>query len=213
MNALDFYGNPGVAESYFLYAQDPSKFPCALFGLSWLKYFLGSQSGNGKILVDFGYGPGTSTKTFSRLKFQKYFCIDGSQAMLDIAELYLSGLDVSFQKKDLSVPFTVELQDSSVDVVTICNVLNSLSDPFLCLEESMRILKPNGFLLCNFTANLSTEHKAFIEEDGMVSYVHSQAQIEKFITKNNLKERISDKLPEIEMNGVKIIESLFLFQK
>jgi ubiquinone/menaquinone biosynthesis C-methylase UbiE len=213
MNALEHYGNPDVARTYFQNVRVPGNCVPAEMGFNWLRQIYTSPPYKDKVLVDLGCGPGTSLKVLSELRFGSYYGIDGSQAMLDIAEMYLQDTPCKLTRCDMSEVFTLKKVDSSVDVVSICSVLNSIKNPFFALEESARVLKRNGYLLCNFVVNDTNTTITFIEPDGMVSYTHSSREVSDFFRKNKLHVVTMDQLPPMLIAKAVSTETLFLCVK
>jgi ubiquinone/menaquinone biosynthesis C-methylase UbiE len=106
--------------------------------------------GSGKKLLDAGCGDGIYTKLAADAGFI-VSGLDGSANMVSLAQKKYP--DLTFEVQDLLEPFA--LQNNSFDVVLSILVFMSLSRIETFLNESFRILKPEGALI------VAVRHPAF----------------------------------------------------
>lgn len=96
--------------------------------------------------LDLGSGVGRLLEVFAD-KCEKSEGIDSSRGMLNIARTKFDekGLkSINVRMGDiLSLPYS----DSSVDLLTIHQVLHYLEDPFACIKEAARVLSEDGIIL------------------------------------------------------------------
>jgi arsenite methyltransferase len=101
--------------------------------------YLGSEM----TVADVGSGTGFMAAGLAPLVSHVYI-LDGSAAMLDVAQRNLAGFDnVSFWQTDGHI---LPLPDASVDAVFANMYLHHCPDPVAALREMVRVLKPGGRL-------------------------------------------------------------------
>ena len=97
-------------------------------------------------LLDLGTGTGRILQVFSP-HIQRGLGVDLSREMLAIARAKLESGDITHCKVRRGDIHDLQLDDESVDVVTIHHVLHFLDDPAVVVSEAVRKLKPGGRLL------------------------------------------------------------------
>jgi ubiquinone/menaquinone biosynthesis C-methylase UbiE len=119
----------------------------------------------GSHVLDFGCGSGSYTVVAAKM-----VGLTGRVYALDIHPLARKMVQNLSAKKKLTNIQTIEsdcatgLENESMDLVLLCDILHDLSEPDAVLEELHRVLKPNGTLSCN-------DHH--IKEDQMVLKITS----------------------------------------
>lgn len=134
-------------ESAWYLSYRNEKYP--LFGSLMFPDF---ESLDGKIVVDYGCGPGNDVVNFLiNSSAKKIYGIDVSEKAIELAKkrvaLHFSqghnSKRVEFLKVSDDLP-SIPLPDNSVDYINCCGVLMNLSHPDKVLKEFHRILKPGG---------------------------------------------------------------------
>ena len=101
-------------------------------------------------ILDYGCGPGSYSVIAAELVGP-----EGKVYALDIHPLAIQSVQNAASKKNLTNVETIcsdcatGLENSSIDVVLLNDILHDLSDPNAVLEELYRVLKPGGILSCN----------------------------------------------------------------
>lgn len=101
-------------------------------------------------ILDYGCGPGSYSVVATQL-----VGATGKVFALDIHPLALQRVRSAASKKGLANIETIQsdcatgLEDVSIDVVFLYDILHDLSEPDAVLEELHRVLKPDGVLSCN----------------------------------------------------------------
>lgn len=96
------------------------------------------------VVVDVGTGTGFLALGLAA-RFGQVYALDGSRAMLEVAQRNLAGLrNVVYQVADAS---SLPLDDNSVDGVFANMVLHHCPDPAAVIREMVRVLKPGGRLV------------------------------------------------------------------
>jgi ubiquinone/menaquinone biosynthesis C-methylase UbiE len=101
-------------------------------------------------VLDYGCGPGSYTVVASKLVGST-----GKVYALDIHPLAIQKVRTLASKKGLTNIETIQsdcatgLEDESMDVVLLYDILHDLNQPEKILEELHRVLKPGGILSCN----------------------------------------------------------------
>lgn len=101
-------------------------------------------------VLDYGCGPGSYTIVASRLVGSK-----GKVYALDIHPLAIQKVKTLASKRGLNNVQTIQsdcatgLDDESMDVVLLYDILHLLNQPEQILKELHRVLKPGGILSCN----------------------------------------------------------------
>lgn len=109
-------------------------------------------------LVEIGSGYGTFTLPTARLLKGKLYAYDIENSMIDYLREKLSNHkidNVILEQRDI-LTLTTGLADNSVDYVMLFNILHNDS-PTDFLDESFRILKPNGKIgIIHWRSDIST---------------------------------------------------------
>lgn len=101
-------------------------------------------------ILDYGCGPGSYSIVAAKLVGPT-----GKVYALDIQPLAIKRVESAASKKGLTNIETIQsdcatdLEDESIDVVLLCDILHDLSEPNAVLKELHRVLKPDGVLSCN----------------------------------------------------------------
>lgn len=101
-------------------------------------------------VLDYGCGPGSYTVVAARMAGP-----NGRIYALDIHPLAIQKVKSLALKKGLSNIETIQsdcatgLENESMDVVLLCDILHDLSEPEAVLRELYRVLKVSGILSCN----------------------------------------------------------------
>lgn len=101
-------------------------------------------------VLDFGCGSGSYTVVAAKMVGPT-----GRVFALDIHPLAIQRVQNLSAKKKLTNVETIQsdcatgLENESMDVVLLCDILHDLSEPDAVLKELHRVLKPNGTLSCN----------------------------------------------------------------
>jgi len=104
----------------------------------------------GSHVLDYGCGPGSYTVVASRLVGEK-----GKVYALDIHPLAIQKIKGVASKKRLKNIETIqsdcatEMENETIDVAFLYDILHDLSEPDQVLEELHRVLKPGGTLSVN----------------------------------------------------------------
>jgi ubiquinone/menaquinone biosynthesis C-methylase UbiE len=98
----------------------------------------------GDVVMDFGCGPGFFTIAFAKIAL-KTIAIDVSSRMLERTANYAekNHVHIELLKSDGT---TINLADSSVDLVFLSHVFHEVEDKPRVLKEFLRILRPSGRL-------------------------------------------------------------------
>ncbi len=116
-------------------------------------------------VLDYGCGPGSYTVVAARMVGPT-----GKVHALDIHPLAIQRVQKLSAKKGLTNIQTIQsgcatgLQNESIDIVLLCDILHHLSEPEAVLHELHRVLKVSGTLSCN-------DHH--MKEDDIVSNITS----------------------------------------
>ena len=95
-------------------------------------------------VIEFGCGTGYFTKVIAK-NAKHVIATDISDDMLEMAIKRLKDYkNVSFQKADCKA---TNFSDNEFDTVFMANLLHVIKNPSCALEESYRILKPDGLLI------------------------------------------------------------------
>ncbi len=101
-------------------------------------------------ILDFGCGAGSYSIAAAKLVGTR-----GKVYALDIHPLAIRQVQKLASKRGLTNVETIQsdcatgLENESIDVVLLCDILHDLSEPDAVLKELHRVLKPNGTLSCN----------------------------------------------------------------
>lgn len=108
------------------------------------KYLLKNSELKGKILLDYGCGPGNDLVWSIEGGAKKVIGIDVSESSLKEAKkrLKLHGENFHLIHKGASQNFLIE--DQSIDIITSYGVLHHIDDITETLNEFKRVLKPDG---------------------------------------------------------------------
>jgi len=95
-------------------------------------------------------GAGTGERTLALLHFSQpahIVALDASEKMLDIARSKIDDPRVEFRVGDLArLPFP----DNTFDVVSCTWAIEIMDDPAAAVEEFIRVIKPDGFVIYAF---------------------------------------------------------------
>ncbi len=105
----------------------------------------GLVSGDNRLVLDAGCGTGNIIKHLLDKGHKKVIGLDNSPSMLELALTKFQDERVQLVQTDLSKQFP--LRNETCDVVVSCNVLYTMADPSLFLNEINRCLKPAGELI------------------------------------------------------------------
>jgi len=101
-------------------------------------------------VLDYGCGPGSYSIVAARLVGPR-----GKVYALDIHPLAIQRVQDVARKKGLANIQTIQsdcatgLENESMDIVLLCDILHDLSEPDSVLGELHRVLKPSGILSVN----------------------------------------------------------------
>ncbi len=97
-------------------------------------------------VVDVACGTGDLSMAFYRAGVRSVLGIDFTQAMLDlaVAKAIKSGANIKYEQGDA---MNLQVEDASVDVVSIAFGIRNVQQPAKAIAEFYRILKPGGRLL------------------------------------------------------------------
>lgn len=101
-------------------------------------------------ILDYGCGPGSYSIVAAKL-----VGTIGKVYALDIHPLAAQRIQKLASNKGLTNVETIQsdcatgLENESIDLVLLCDILHDLSEPDAVLKELHRVLKPNGTLSCN----------------------------------------------------------------
>jgi ubiquinone/menaquinone biosynthesis C-methylase UbiE len=101
-------------------------------------------------ILDYGCGPGSYSIVAARLVGST-----GKVYALDVHPLAIQRVGSAASRKGLTNIETIQsdcatgLEDESIDVVFLYDILHHLSEPDAVLGELHRVLKPSGILSCN----------------------------------------------------------------
>lgn len=115
-------------------------------------------------ILDIGTGPGT----LPQMLIQKdsslnIIGIDIDSNMIDEAKSSLTHKNISFQYQEINAPLAYA--DEQFDIVTFCSVLFLVDDNIKTklMNEALRVLKPNGFIIILTPSGKKTILSSFIE--------------------------------------------------
>lgn len=109
--------------------------------ITYKKEIVDSFSWKNSTILDLGCSGGEITK--SLVKDNRVIGIDNNSDVIDKAKT--CGLEaICF---DLNMNVKIPLDDESVDTVLALDVLEHLFDPEICINDLLRIIKPNGLLV------------------------------------------------------------------
>lgn len=112
----------------------------------YYKDLMPTNNASGKVILDYGCGPGHDLVGFSlNSEPKKLIAMDVSNASIVEAKqrLLLHGKEVEFHEIDVASSF-IPLEDRSVDLIHCSGVLHHTENPDVILKEFHRILKENG---------------------------------------------------------------------
>ena len=147
MTGAQYYSDPQAAEDYadsYKGATDTASYYLAQILASAVP---DKSIFTGGLLVDLGCGPGNSSVPFiESFGFKKLIAVDGSSAMLEHVEEYISdkNVEVKTQLADL-VNDHICTEAGTADVAICCSMLGFVSDMTHIFNEAHRILKPGGY--------------------------------------------------------------------
>lgn len=106
----------------------------------WRRIFVKNlQNRNFKVIADIASGTGDLLVNLKSLNAEKYYAIDPSSKMLELAKPKLSNTEFIISGAE-SIP----LPDKSVDLITVSFGIRNFADLDKSFEEFYRILKPGG---------------------------------------------------------------------
>lgn len=112
----------------------------------YYKELMPTNKASGKVILDYGCGPGHDLVGFSlNSDPKKLIAMDVSKASIVEAKqrLLLHGKEVEFHEIDITSSF-IPLEDRSVDLIHCSGVLHHTENPDIILKEFRRILKESG---------------------------------------------------------------------
>lgn len=163
-------------------------------GIDWIKR-LGGKIEGGKAL-DIGAGVGHCMKALQRAGYEVY----GIEPSIPFHARAISKMNIDEKSiKNVQIE-DAEFEDNTFDFITFGAVLEHLYDPNLCLEKSMRWLKPGGLMYVevpssdwlvnkiinkayklkgkDYVANLSPMHEPFhLYEFGVESFTRNAEKL------------------------------------
>jgi ubiquinone/menaquinone biosynthesis C-methylase UbiE len=118
----------------------------------------------GQVVLDFGSGPGYFSALAAEIvgPYGKVYAADIQPLVTD----YIENLKKKRNLENLVAIVTdcdTSLQDESVDVILLFDVIHMLEDPYKVLREMIRILKSDG-ILCVDVYHMSVERAIGIAE-------------------------------------------------
>jgi len=166
-DGLKWLGYEYVGENYrpeYYYDKDNEK----LGNYVNLAEFLG----NDKIILDVGAGLGECAISLS-MSGLKTIAADISQVMLEAAakraqKHHVPNEQLIFTRMN---GYKLELADNSIDAVTATDVLHQVDRPELMIDEILRVLKPEGYLL-----KYGVKSLGFTEEQQAANSRYNEAQ-------------------------------------
>ncbi len=140
----------------------------------------------------------------------KGYLLDFSTEMLVVAKKRLNGNDITFLEADAQ---EIPLPDASVDFITLAYGIRNIQNPFKCIQEAHRILKPGGaFAILELTRPqnkiLRLGHAFHLKWmlpfvgnclGNKQAYKYLQGSIEKFMDAEQLKQKILAKFKAAEI--------------
>lgn len=176
----------------------------------WMKEKIPFHLGNGKKVLEIGYGLGTDLLTW-RMEGAEVFGIDLSEEHYRLAEL---NFKTHNQKAHLQIAdaANIPFSSDSFDIVYSNGVLHHTPDTVRCISESYRVLKPGGLMIFSMYRTYSAFHlisKILVEGiakgklkklgyQGLLSTIEQGADginikpLVKTYTKNRLKTMLAD---------------------
>ena len=98
-------------------------------------------------IADIGSGPGYFTVPLAKYLYDgKVFAIDIQQGMLDIVDREAKAVHVTNVETVLSKETKIPLDDASIDIALLSNVLHEATSPTRLLRETARIVKKGGWI-------------------------------------------------------------------
>jgi len=98
-------------------------------------------------VADIGSGPGYFTVPLAKYLYDgKVYAVDVQQGMLDMIDKQAESLRVENIESLLSKETKIPLDDDSVDVALLSNVLHEASSPTRLLRDVARIVKKGGWI-------------------------------------------------------------------
>ncbi len=153
--------NPGVVDPNLLIAELP------------LRPF--------QIVADIGSGPGYFSIPLGKYLYDgKVYAVDVQQGMLDIVEKEAKAVHVNNVETVLSKETKIPLDDASVDIALMSNVLHEATSPTRLLRDVSRIVKKGGWIA------IMEWRKVEMETGPPVSERIAQKDVEKLLTKLEL---------------------------
>lgn len=98
-------------------------------------------------IADIGSGPGYFAVPLAKYLFDgKVYAVDIQQGMLDIVEKEAEKVHVDNVETVLSKETKIPLDDASIDIALLSNVLHEATSPMRLLREAARIVKKGGWI-------------------------------------------------------------------
>jgi 2-polyprenyl-6-hydroxyphenyl methylase/3-demethylubiquinone-9 3-methyltransferase len=112
----------------------------------FLEHGILTKVGHKPIIADIGCGGGLVTETVAKLVPQaSVIGIDISENSIKVARDHAKGIqNIQYQIGSI---YEIPLNNSSVDLVIVSDVLEHLENPEMAISEIYRILKPNGIVV------------------------------------------------------------------
>ncbi|MFA4935315.1 MAG: class I SAM-dependent methyltransferase [Candidatus Methanoperedens sp.] len=99
-----------------------------------------------RVLLDVGVGAGPYLDSYLERGFRVIGLDNARQGLSDIYACYGKSSPNAYLNLMAGDAKNLPLQDNSVDVVFMCEILEHLNDPTSALREAQRVLKPGGWL-------------------------------------------------------------------
>ncbi|MCH7906196.1 MAG: class I SAM-dependent methyltransferase [Chloroflexi bacterium] len=98
-------------------------------------------------VADIGSGPGYFSVPLAKYLYDgKVYAVDIQQGMLDIVEREAKAVHVTNVETVLSKETKIPLDDASVDIALLSNVLHEATSPLRLLRDVARIVKKGGWI-------------------------------------------------------------------
>ena len=166
------------AAFYEAYEQDPYG-SCFTYSRMRLGQMLDSclpSPGAGLRALDVGCGTGHHLAGLAARGFN-VAGVDGSAAMLD--EARRANPDVELLQSDVdALPF----DDASFDLILCIEVLRYIPDPYRCIEEMARVLRPGGRCLATAAPRYSANGYALVNRVALIAPIGDLVQLKQFFT-------------------------------
>ncbi len=122
----------------------PRKVPESLFREHEARYVFAGRFVEGRDVLDVACGTGIGTAYLLKAGARSCIGLDIDKSAVDYARAAYKGC--SFMQSDA---MDLDLQDESVDVVVSFETIEHVDDQRRFLEESRRVLRPGGLLICS----------------------------------------------------------------